>query len=541
VDVFGFADAGVKRIVEAVRWVERFRQRSGSSGGATLHHRRGGPVPHELIGDVRKVSGASDTLVDSDWGQTVNYSNSGDVAVTIDQATLDNGFPELWWCEVSVAKDKGPVTITPTTSKINGASSYKVYGGQSVKISSDGNKDSDGGNYFVNTGRAYHTVQDNGTDKPQEPKLNFIAGSNITVTVADTPANQRTDVTIAANPSLTVQEDDGSPSVSGCTVLQVKATTFVLTNPSGTTALLNVGWGTNIQDVGTANAPGSGIKFAREDHVHNWAGVKVRKNTTGSTYTRRRINFIEGSNVTLTLADDAGNDEVDVTIASSGGGGSGTLLAIYVKTSGTAATHTTGASTTKLLVECWGGGGGAGGVNGTQGAASGGGASGGYCRKLYTGLSPSLACTYTVGAGGAGGAAGSASVGTAGGNTTFQPSGGTLITAKGGGGGTGSAGLSAVAFGGTSGGVSTNGDVNGAGVPGDCGLSLVPGGGTDGLPGNGGSTSLGGGGPQNTNAAGGNATANTGSGGGGTADTGNPSGHAGGNGAAGLIVIYEYS
>lgn len=42
--------------------------------------------------------------------------------------------------------------------------------------------------------------------------------------------------------------------------------------------------------------------------------VKVRKNGTliGS---RRQVNFIEGSGVTLTVADDATDKEVDVTIA----------------------------------------------------------------------------------------------------------------------------------------------------------------------------------------------------------------------------------
>jgi hypothetical protein len=48
----------------------------------------------------------------------------------------------------------------------------------------------------------------------------------------------------------------------------------------------------------------------------------VRKNSAGSVFTRRQLNFIEGTNVTLTVADDAGNDEVDITIAA-GGGGSG--------------------------------------------------------------------------------------------------------------------------------------------------------------------------------------------------------------------------
>ena len=49
------------------------------------------------------------------------------------------------------------------------------------------------------------------------------------------------------------------------------------------------------------------------------ARVAVSRNSAATTGTRRRINFIEGSNVTLTVTDDSGNEEVDVTIASSGG------------------------------------------------------------------------------------------------------------------------------------------------------------------------------------------------------------------------------
>lgn len=47
------------------------------------------------------------------------------------------------------------------------------------------------------------------------------------------------------------------------------------------------------------------------------ARVGVRKNSAGSTFNRRRINLIEGTGVTLTVADDSANEEVDVTIASS--------------------------------------------------------------------------------------------------------------------------------------------------------------------------------------------------------------------------------
>lgn len=49
--------------------------------------------------------------------------------------------------------------------------------------------------------------------------------------------------------------------------------------------------------------------------------LAVRKNSGAVVGTRSQINLIEGSNVTLTVSDDSGTGEVDVTIASSGGGG----------------------------------------------------------------------------------------------------------------------------------------------------------------------------------------------------------------------------
>lgn len=48
----------------------------------------------------------------------------------------------------------------------------------------------------------------------------------------------------------------------------------------------------------------------------------VQVKDTGSLVgTRRAINFIDGTNVTVTTSDDAANNEVDVTIAATGSGG----------------------------------------------------------------------------------------------------------------------------------------------------------------------------------------------------------------------------
>lgn len=48
--------------------------------------------------------------------------------------------------------------------------------------------------------------------------------------------------------------------------------------------------------------------------------VSVRKNSAAPVLTRPRLNFIEGSNITITVADDTTDNEVDITIASTGGG-----------------------------------------------------------------------------------------------------------------------------------------------------------------------------------------------------------------------------
>jgi hypothetical protein len=63
----------------------------------------------------------------------------------------------------------------------------------------------------------------------------------------------------------------------------------------------------------TASA-GSATSVARSDHRHSReAGIVVAKAGT-DTGTRPKVNFIEGSNVTITTADNAGSNRVDVTL-----------------------------------------------------------------------------------------------------------------------------------------------------------------------------------------------------------------------------------
>ena len=214
----------------------------------------------------------------------------------------------------------------------------------------------------------------------------------------------------------------------------------------------------------------------------------------------------------------------------------GRLLKTTTVTSGT--TFTTGAATNSMRVRLMGGGGGGAGCTSVAGAASagGGGGGGGYAEKLFA-AAPNTAYTIAIGGGGAGN---SGAGGSNGGNTTFT-AGGVTVTANG---GTGAAVATAtttlVAYaGGAGAAVSTNGDFNGVGAPGEPGVTLLVS-----TPivasGSGGSSLWGDGGIGLTAVGNGNNGAGFGGGGGGAA-TGASTVRTGGSGAAGAIIVDEYS
>jgi hypothetical protein len=213
----------------------------------------------------------------------------------------------------------------------------------------------------------------------------------------------------------------------------------------------------------------------------------------------------------------------------------GRLRSFQIFTSGTAQTYTRPAGITSILVEVVGGGGGGGGVaaTGSGTAFAGGGGAGGYARLWVASASASY--TYTVGSGGAGGTAG-ANNGTTGGTTTFSAS---SLQATGGTGGQGvSASTGAQITNGGTGGIGTNGNINSSGGCGIFGVGFAAS--AAGYSGSGGDTIYGGGAQGTQSAAAGANAGNYGSGGAG-AGTGTVTNRAGGNGSAGLIVVWEFS
>jgi hypothetical protein len=217
----------------------------------------------------------------------------------------------------------------------------------------------------------------------------------------------------------------------------------------------------------------------------------------------------------------------------------GSLIGVQVFSTPGTATYTPTAGTNSVVAEVIGGGGGGGGcaaTSGTQASGGSGGGAGGYaCKRITSSFS---GVTVTVGAKGSGGSAG-ANNGTGGGTSSF----GALASATGGSGGQGSAAFTppSTGIGETAGGTGSSGDINAQGMTGRHGYGLST---TAAIGGSGGS-SLYGGGAQGLvtsgSSAGFGAPTGYGNGGGGAANAASQTAKAGGDGNAGIVIVWEYN
>jgi hypothetical protein len=222
-------------------------------------------------------------------------------------------------------------------------------------------------------------------------------------------------------------------------------------------------------------------------------------------------------------------------------GFSGRLIRkLVLSGSGTYTVPTTqGSVPVSILVECIGGGAGGGGSAGaaSSGGAGGGGGAGAYCSKFIA--APAASYPYAVGAAANGGAAGN-NAGTAGNATTFGTT-GAQGNAPGGSAGAGSGAAAATPLsvaGGAGGAVATNGDINTKGSPGDCGIRINA---TILMSGRGGDSIFGGAGESKVVTSAGVAGGSPGAGGSGGCSVNAATNSAGGNGAAGTIIISEFA
>jgi hypothetical protein len=301
--------------------------------------------------------------------------------------------------------------------------------------------------------------------------------------------------------------------------------------------------------------------------------ITLKEQNVGSTAANRFNlggDFLIGANGTASLVYDGTASRWRSLASQSAGAGSGTVTSVVcgtglsggtITTSGTCAalgyqlkgvtlltsgssSYAVPASVRALFIEAIGAGGGGGGASGSAsnaGAAGGGG--GGSCSKVWlTTLNGPYA--YAVGAAGTGGTAG-ANDGTSGGNTTFTDASSVVVLqANGGAAGKGDTFNTTLRLGGTGGvgGTISTGDTSLAGGQGGTGLAFS---GTVAISGVGGAGACGGPGAAQRNSTdsasgvGGAAGVSVGAGGSGALTLTGTS-RAGGNGAAGLIRIWEY-
>lgn len=116
---------------------------AGSGGAGIGSGNAWQKVAHDLV-SVNAQSGASYTVLNSDRGKLVTITHATAVAVTLPQA--GTSFPS-GWASFMENVGAGTVTITPTTSTIDGLASLTLAQYASVLIVSDGV------NYFTVRGR----------------------------------------------------------------------------------------------------------------------------------------------------------------------------------------------------------------------------------------------------------------------------------------------------------------------------------------------------------------------------------------------------
>ncbi len=102
------------------------------------------PVSISVLQNVNAQTGTTYTVLSTDIGKLVTFSNAAAIAVTLPVATA-SGFTAGFWFEVQNL-GVGTVTITPTTSTINGAATMVLTTGSGASITSDGT------NYFAMLG-----------------------------------------------------------------------------------------------------------------------------------------------------------------------------------------------------------------------------------------------------------------------------------------------------------------------------------------------------------------------------------------------------
>lgn len=131
---------------------------------------------------VNAQVGTTYTVLAGDCGKLVTHTNAAAIAVTLPQAGAS--FPAGWYYYTQ-NRGAGTVTITPTTSTIDGATSLAMATSEGLLVVSDGT------NYFTARGMGVGgggnlTVQKNGVTVGTRSTLDLDEGTGILMAISDT-------------------------------------------------------------------------------------------------------------------------------------------------------------------------------------------------------------------------------------------------------------------------------------------------------------------------------------------------------------------
>lgn len=231
------------------------------------------PAAEDFLIETNAQTGTSYTIVGNDLGKLVTFSNASAVAVTLPQATTSGLFSAGWFCRV-YNSGAGVVTITPTTSTINGLSSLALGQGQGVLIVSNGSNylvdRTPAGRETLNSARTYY-VRTDGSDS-NNGLANTSGGAFLTIQKAiDVAASLDTSIH-----DVTIQIASGTYTTSTGLVLKNAAGAGIINLVGDTTTPSNVVISTN-GAMTTLNA----IILARSVQTR-WAVRGFRINSTAS-------------------------------------------------------------------------------------------------------------------------------------------------------------------------------------------------------------------------------------------------------------------
>jgi hypothetical protein len=139
-------------------------------------------------------------------------------------------------------------------------------------------------------------------------------------------AGSTTSITIGSSTGTTTVAANGTWTFSSAITGDISGNAGTVTNGVYTTgSYANPAWITSLAYSKLTGAPTALSSFTNDTNfITNAGNARTAVSNNGTAVgTRRTINFIPGTNVTLSVADDSVNEKVDVTINSTGGGGGG--------------------------------------------------------------------------------------------------------------------------------------------------------------------------------------------------------------------------